>query len=78
MPWSDIADLRAYIQYGRNQEIRGGDGDTLQRSWHIAELDDAGTPVRLAAAPADLTRVLDELGLGHRDDLPRNAERARP
>ncbi|MEV2214077.1 PH domain-containing protein [Streptomyces sp. NPDC050997] len=42
---------------------RGSDGDTVPRSWHIAELDDAGTPVRLSAAPADLTRILHELGL---------------
>ncbi|MEU0074156.1 PH domain-containing protein [Streptomyces sp. NPDC006332] len=42
---------------------RGSDGDTVPRSWHIAELDDAGTLVRLAAAPADLTRILRELGL---------------
>ncbi|WP_328770032.1 PH domain-containing protein [Streptomyces sp. NBC_00286] len=38
-----------------------GDGDTVPRSWHIAELDDAGEPVRLAAAPADLTRVIRAL-----------------
>jgi hypothetical protein len=40
-----------------------GDDETISRSWHVAELDDAGTPVRLAAAPADLTRILRELGL---------------
>ncbi|MGW0531167.1 PH domain-containing protein [Streptomyces sp. NPDC003032] len=45
------------------RRARGGDGDTVPRGWHIAELDDAGRPVRLAAAPADLTRVLGELGL---------------
>ncbi|KUO22016.1 PH domain-containing protein [Streptomyces dysideae] len=44
-----------------------GDEETISRSWHIAELDDAGTPVRLAAAPADLTRILRELGLAHRE-----------
>ncbi|MFI5802093.1 PH domain-containing protein [Streptomyces sp. NPDC051561] len=43
---------------------RGGDGETVPRNWHIAELDDAGTPVRLAAAPADLARILAELNLG--------------
>ncbi|MFJ4821637.1 PH domain-containing protein [Streptomyces sp. NPDC088801] len=40
-----------------------GDEETISRSWHVAELDDAGTPVRLAAAPADLIRILRELGL---------------
>ncbi|MEU2686802.1 PH domain-containing protein [Streptomyces hygroscopicus] len=43
------------------RRVRGGDGDTVSRSWHIAELDDAGEPVRLAAAPDDLTRVLRAL-----------------
>ncbi|MGW2641309.1 PH domain-containing protein [Streptomyces sp. NPDC001348] len=43
------------------RRARGGDGDTVPRSWHIAELDDAGTPVRLAAAPDDLHRILREL-----------------
>ena len=41
---------------------RGSDGDTVPRNWHIAELDDAGTLIRLAAAPDDLTRILRELG----------------
>ncbi|MGD3108307.1 hypothetical protein [Streptomyces sp. YGL11-2] len=42
--------------------IAGARGsDTVSRSRHIAELDDAGTPVRLAAAPADPTRILREL-----------------
>ncbi|MEU7314436.1 PH domain-containing protein [Streptomyces sp. NPDC007083] len=40
---------------------RGGDGEAVPRKWHIAELDDAGTPVRLAAAPADLARIVAEL-----------------
>ncbi|MFF1912889.1 PH domain-containing protein [Streptomyces sp. NPDC058239] len=44
------------------RRARGDDGDTVPRSWHIAELDDAGTPVRLAAAPADLARIIRELG----------------
>ncbi|MDJ1136815.1 PH domain-containing protein [Streptomyces iconiensis] len=44
------------------RRARGSDGDTVPRSWHIAELDDAGSTVRLAAAPNDLTRILRELG----------------
>ncbi|MFF2961966.1 PH domain-containing protein [Streptomyces sp. NPDC057963] len=43
------------------RRVRGSDGDTVPSSWHIAELDDAGEPVRLAAAPADLTRIIREL-----------------
>ncbi|MCM2580124.1 PH domain-containing protein [Streptomyces meridianus] len=43
------------------RRARGSDGETVPGSWHIAELDDAGTPVRLAAAPADLTRIVGEL-----------------
>ncbi|MFF3711025.1 PH domain-containing protein [Streptomyces phaeochromogenes] len=43
------------------RRVRGSDGDTVPSGWHIAELDDAGTPVRLAAAPDDLTRILREL-----------------
>ncbi|MEE1939373.1 PH domain-containing protein [Streptomyces sp. TRM 70361] len=43
------------------RRVRGGDGDTVPRSWHVAELDDAGGTVRLAAAPSDLARVLREL-----------------
>ncbi|WP_335936540.1 PH domain-containing protein [Streptomyces sp. PTD5-9] len=43
------------------RRVRGGDGDTVSRSWHVAELDDAGTPVRLAAAPDDLARVIRAL-----------------
>ncbi|MEU3735331.1 PH domain-containing protein [Streptomyces sp. NPDC033538] len=45
------------------RRLRGSDGDAVPRSWHIAELDDAGRPVRLAAAPADLTRIVRALGL---------------
>ncbi|MFB8757713.1 PH domain-containing protein [Streptomyces nigra] len=37
---------------------RGGDGDTVPSGWDIAELDDEGRLVRLAAAPADLARIL--------------------
>ncbi|MEV0924473.1 PH domain-containing protein [Streptomyces spongiicola] len=44
------------------RRVRGGDGDTVPRGWHIAELDDAGRPVRLAAAPANLIRIIRELG----------------
>ncbi|MET7365863.1 PH domain-containing protein [Streptomyces sp. NPDC005566] len=43
------------------RRVRGSDGDIVPRSWHIAELDDAGEAVRLAAAPADLTRIVHEL-----------------
>ncbi|MFD9502752.1 PH domain-containing protein [Streptomyces sp. NPDC060035] len=43
------------------RRARGSDGDIVPRSWHIAELDDAGEPVRLAAAPADLARIVREL-----------------
>ncbi|MFF1648558.1 hypothetical protein [Streptomyces sp. NPDC058240] len=43
------------------RRVRGGDGDTVPGGWHIAELDDEGRPVRLAAAPADLTRIIREL-----------------
>ncbi|WP_101254911.1 PH domain-containing protein [Streptomyces barkulensis] len=43
------------------RRVRGGDGGAVPGGWHIAELDDAGRPVRLAAAPGDLTRILREL-----------------
>ncbi|MEU5025894.1 PH domain-containing protein [Streptomyces milbemycinicus] len=43
------------------RRARGSDGDTVPLSWHIAELDDAGEPVRLAAAPDDLVRIIREL-----------------
>lgn len=43
------------------RRVRGDDGDTVPRDWHVAELDDAGTPVRLAAPPRNLTRILREL-----------------
>ncbi|MGY1437083.1 PH domain-containing protein [Streptomyces reniochalinae] len=45
----------------RVRRARGDDGDTVPRGWHVAELDDAGTPVRLAAAPSDLARLVREL-----------------
>ncbi|GAA0902866.1 PH domain-containing protein [Streptomyces thermoalcalitolerans] len=44
------------------RRVRGGD-DIVPRDWHVAELDDGGEPVRLAAAPDDLTRIIRELGL---------------
>lgn len=44
------------------RRARGGDGDTIPANWHIADLDDAGNPVRLAAAPADLNRIIRALG----------------
>ncbi|MDK1348984.1 PH domain-containing protein [Streptomyces sp. 378] len=40
---------------------RGGDGDGVPRSWQIAELDDAGRPVHLTAAPTDLARIIQAL-----------------
>ncbi|MFF2008261.1 hypothetical protein ACFVWY_04170 [Streptomyces sp. NPDC058195] len=43
------------------RRVRGGDGDLVPGGWHIAGLDDAGRTVRLAAAPADLARVIREL-----------------
>ncbi|NEC65078.1 hypothetical protein G3I41_10550, partial [Streptomyces sp. SID9727] len=49
------------------RRARGSDGDTVPRDWHIAELDDAGEPVRLAAAPADLARIVDALVRERRD-----------
>ncbi|WP_435879615.1 hypothetical protein [Streptomyces prunicolor] len=42
--------------------VQGDDGDTVPSGWHIAELDDGGRLVRLAAAPDDLAVVLRELG----------------
>ncbi len=49
------------LTLGYVRRARGSDGDTVPRDWHIAELDDSGKPVRLAAAPANLTRILREL-----------------
>lgn len=43
------------------RRTRGADGDTVPGDWHIAELDDGGRLVRLAAAPDDLALVLREL-----------------
>ncbi|MGW2900076.1 PH domain-containing protein [Streptomyces sp. NPDC001212] len=40
---------------------RARGSDPVDRHWDVAELDDAGTPVRLAAEPADLARILREL-----------------
>lgn len=45
----------------RVRRAAGGDAKTVPSDWHVAELDDAGTLVRLAASPADLTRILREL-----------------
>ncbi|MFD3821341.1 PH domain-containing protein [Streptomyces sp. NPDC058625] len=53
--------------------VRGGDGDGVPGAWHIAELDDAGTPVRLAAAPADLNRILRHLTPGQAPGLSAEA-----
>uniref|UniRef100_A0AAU3GRV3 PH domain-containing protein n=1 Tax=Streptomyces sp. NBC_01401 TaxID=2903854 RepID=A0AAU3GRV3_9ACTN len=52
------------------RRARGSDGDAVPRSWHIAELDDAGRPVRLAAAPADLIRITAELERARRTKDP--------
>ncbi|MFI6940913.1 PH domain-containing protein [Streptomyces sp. NPDC050418] len=40
---------------------RGPEAELVPRDWEIAELDDAGAEVRLAAAPRDLRRVLGAL-----------------
>lgn len=45
----------------RVRRPRGSDSGLVPSGWHVAELDDSGTPVHLAAAPADLTRILCEL-----------------
>ncbi|WP_435608238.1 hypothetical protein [Streptomyces sp. C10-9-1] len=44
------------------RRARGEDGDSVPRDWHIAELDDGGAPVRLAASPGNLARILGALG----------------
>ncbi|GGX62578.1 PH domain-containing protein [Streptomyces fructofermentans] len=44
------------------RRVRGGDGDTVSGSWHVAEFDDGGRPVRLAAEPGDLARIVGALG----------------
>ncbi|MGW2424360.1 hypothetical protein ACWC0C_34855 [Streptomyces sp. NPDC001709] len=43
------------------RRARGEEGDLVPHSWHIAELDDAGTVVRLAADPDALALVLRTL-----------------
>ncbi|MFE6975413.1 PH domain-containing protein [Streptomyces sp. NPDC057682] len=43
------------------RRARGDEGDTVPKSWHIAEIDDGGEPVRLAAAPADLAAIVAAL-----------------
>lgn len=60
------------------RRARGDDGEIFPRSWHIAELDDAGRPVRLAAAPADLTRIVRELGAGPAPAHPATTARSKP
>jgi hypothetical protein len=45
------------------RRARGGDGRRVPGRWHVAEIDDAGTPVRLTAAPDDLVRIIETLGL---------------
>ncbi|MDV9174115.1 PH domain-containing protein, partial [Streptomyces sp. W16] len=49
------------LTVGTVRRVRGGDGDTVPGDWHIAELDNGGRPMRLAAAPDDLALVLREL-----------------
>ena len=44
------------------RRARGSDADIISDSWYIAEIDDAGTPVRLTAAPDDLARIVRALG----------------
>ncbi|MBO2445979.1 PH domain-containing protein [Actinomadura barringtoniae] len=53
------------ITVRRVRRVVGGDGDAVPASWNVAELDDAGTPIRLAAAPADLQLLLQQLQPGH-------------
>ncbi|MET9393447.1 PH domain-containing protein [Streptomyces sp. NPDC006624] len=61
------------------RRLRGGDDDTVPRSWHIAELDDAGRPVHLAAAPADLARIIQALSPARTSaTTPANATRPGP
>jgi len=58
------------------RRVRGSDGDMVSRNWHIAELDDAGTPVRLAAAPEDLARIIHALDLAQQGgDRPEDGSR---
>ncbi|MGW7223124.1 PH domain-containing protein [Streptomyces sp. NPDC054826] len=56
------------------RRARGGDGESVPKNWHVAELDDAGTPVHLTAAPADLPRLLAALT----DDRPPSGAPAAP
>src|SRR5690606_33627972 len=56
------------------RRARGGDGESVPKNWHVAELDDAGTPVHLTAAPADLPRLLAALA----DDRPPSGAPAAP
>ncbi|WP_053664587.1 hypothetical protein [Streptomyces sp. MMG1121] len=43
------------------RRARGEEGELVAHSWHIAELGDAGRPVRLAADPDDLALILRAL-----------------
>ncbi|KES06364.1 hypothetical protein BU52_14955 [Streptomyces toyocaensis] len=63
----------------RVRRPRGGDMDLVPNGWHVAELDDSGAQVRLAAAPADLSRILRELSprAPGRTAGPANAESGR-
>ncbi|MEW2518701.1 PH domain-containing protein [Actinacidiphila alni] len=58
----------ARLTVGDVRRLRGGDDETVPRAWHVATLDDAGTPVHLAAAPADLARILRELSAARQPD----------
>ncbi|WP_338897590.1 PH domain-containing protein [Streptomyces sp. TG1A-60] len=60
------------------RRARGSDADTVPSGWHIAELDDAGRPVRLAAAPADLTRIIRALPPATPPDDPTDTASSRP
>lgn len=51
------------------RRVQGDEADSVPGSRHVAELDDAGEPVRLVAAPADLARILRRPGpAGHPAD----------
>ncbi|MET9555333.1 PH domain-containing protein [Streptomyces sp. NPDC006645] len=49
------------LSVGEIRRARGEEGDLVPRGWEVAELSDAGRPVRLAASPDDLRLVLREL-----------------
>lgn len=60
------------LTVGEIRRARGDEGDTVPASWHIAEIDDGGEPVRLAAAPADLAAIVAALesARGTAEDSP--------